>query len=217
MPVATLEPPPVTARLREAAPPLSFDCEDTRSAPLYRMPVEKYEALVRAGVLDEDDNVELIEGLLIQRMPRNPPHSHCVGNFQDEVPPRLPAGFHVRMQEPIRLGDGVPEPDVAVARGRRGDYAMRHPNPIDLVLVVEVADSTIAGDRGPKLRSYARAGVARYWIVDVVRRTVEVCERPEGDTYLSRRTLGSGDALTFPAGETTVTLPVDLILPPAAT
>lgn len=133
------------------------------SEPLFRLTVEQYHELIRSGKLAEDDPVELLEGLLVFRMPKNTPHTTATALARREVERLLPSGWHYRSQEPITLADGEPEPDGAVVRGRIEDYALSHPGPSDVALVIEVADSSLDRDRGLKLRSYARAGIGAYW------------------------------------------------------
>jgi Uma2 family endonuclease len=155
--------------------------------------------MIRAGVVTDDDPIELIEGVLVFRTPKNPPHETCAGKSQDEFPRVLPRGWHLRLQAPVTLDDGEPEPDAAVVRGLRGDYAARHPSPSDLALVIEIADTTLRRDRGVKLRSYARAGIPTYWLINLEARTVEVYTKPEPNlpepAYANRVDLGEHDSL----------------------
>ena len=146
--------------------------------PAFRLSVEKFDEMVRVGVLDEDDAVELLEGLLISKMPTDPPHDVMVGVIPDALAKLLPAGWFTRAQATLALPDSRPEPDVAVARGQPFDYLTRHPGPADLALLIEVSDATLARDRGTKLRIYARAGIVEYWIVNLIDRQIEVHRSP---------------------------------------
>lgn len=167
--------------------------------PVYRMTVEQYHAAVRAGVFTENDPIELLEGVLVQKMPKNPPHVLALGNLVEVVSRVVPAGWTVRSQDPITLADGEPEPDLVIAQGARRDYFTRHPGPEDVALVVEVADSTLDRDRGVKLRSYARASLPVYWIVNLVDRCIEVYSAPiataSTPTYRTRATYGAGEVV----------------------
>jgi Uma2 family endonuclease len=140
--------------------------------------VEQYHQLIRLGILTDDDPVELIEGALIRRTPANPLHRFVTRAAFDAISKLLPAEWHCQMQEPITLDDGEPEPDVSIIRGQTTDYRDRHPGAADVALVIEVADSTLDRDRGIKLRSYARAGIAEYWIINILDRQVEVFRNP---------------------------------------
>lgn len=145
---------------------------------VFPLSVEQYHEMIRLGVLNDDDPVELIEGVLVFHMPKNPPHRFVSRAAFDAISEALPDGWHCQMQEPITLDDGEPEPDVSVIRGQTTDYRARHPDAHDVALVVEVADSTLERDRGIKLRSYARAGIKEYWVVNLLERQVEVFQDP---------------------------------------
>lgn len=163
--------------------------------PVYPLSVAQYHRMIDLGLLTADDPVELLEGILVQKMPKNPPHPRCNKKLARIFDRLLPAAWHYRSQEPITLGDGEPEPDGAVVRGTEDDYAQRHPGPADVALVIEIADSTLSRDRGTKLRSYARAGIAVYWIVNLIDRVIEVHSDPAPDSeqpnYRVREVIGA--------------------------
>jgi Uma2 family endonuclease len=147
--------------------------------PLRRFSVEQYHALADAGVLTEDDRVELLDGLIVEMPPIGPPHAYSVEHTdKDVLSPRLPPGWHIRMQQPITLATSEPEPDIAVVRGQRKQYAKRHPGPKDIGLLIEISDATIQIDRY-KAKIYAGAGIPNYCIVDLARRQVEVYRNPQ--------------------------------------
>ncbi len=148
-------------------------------AGLKRLTVVQYEAMTRAGILAKDDAAELIEGDLVNKLPQNTPLCGSVFAAQDILSPLLPAGWICRVQLPIRLPDGMPEPDLAVVRGDRRAYFARQPEPGDFGIVIEVADTSPAVDRTDKQRSYARAGIPEFWIVNLTDRTVEVYTQPQ--------------------------------------
>lgn len=148
--------------------------------PIWRLPVAKYHEMIAAGILTDDDPVELLEGWLVTKMGKNPPHVLAADLLADKLNEMRPPGWHVKRQDPITTADSEPEPDVAVVRGSRRDYRDRHPGPGDLALVVEVADSTLVRDRTTKKRAYARAGIPVYWIVNLIDRMVEVYTDPTG-------------------------------------
>ena len=137
--------------------------------------------MIRDGVLGEDDPVELLEGVLVYQMPKKTPHTTGTLLSAKTVGSQLPEGWHYRSQEPITLDDGEPEPDGVVARGDIRDYLDRHPEPANLALAIEVADSSLERDRGVKLRSYARAGIQTYWILNLIDRVLEVYTDPRPD------------------------------------
>lgn len=133
-----------------------------------------------AGVLTEDDRVELLEGRIVTKMNHNPQHDGTVQLVDEAISDRLPRGYKVRIQSSVTTSDSEPEPDVAVVRGAIRDFLSRHPGPSDLALVVEVAETSLRRDRA-KRRLYARAGIAVYWIVNLVDSQLEVYTEPTGE------------------------------------
>ena len=115
--------------------------------PIWRLSVEQYHRMIRFGILTDDDPVELLEGWLITKMPKNPPHRLSTQLTREAIARLLPPGWYVDAQEPITTEDSEPEPDVVVVRGERHDYRDHHPREHDVALVVEVADTTLQRDR----------------------------------------------------------------------
>jgi Uma2 family endonuclease len=139
----------------------------------------EYERLVDIGVF-EHEPLELIGGQLIVAEPQHSPHAAAVGMVGDTLRASLPPGWIIRVQAPVALDDeSVPEPDVAVVRGSHADYRRAHPT--RAALIVEVAESSLAFDRAHKGSLYARAGIADYWILNVVDHAVEVYRDPGPD------------------------------------
>jgi Uma2 family endonuclease len=150
--------------------------------PVFRLSVDQYHAMIRTGILTENDSVELLEGWLIKKMSQNPPHSVVTELTAAKLRELGLSGWCVRSEKPITLSDSEPEPDVALARGSTRTYVERQPSAADVAMVVEVADATLQEDQGLKLRVYARAGIPIYWIINVNQRQVEVHSRPTGST-----------------------------------
>jgi Uma2 family endonuclease len=167
--------------------------------PLFRLRVEDYDAMRRHGVLGEDAPVEFIEGLLIETMVRRPPHDTAMGLLQDHIGKLLPPGWILRVQSAITLTDSEPEPDIAVVRGDRRDFANQHPTADVCGLVIEVAESSLPVDRGPKRSTYARHSISAYWIVNLVDGVIEVCADPSGlvarTHFRSIQTYSNGDTV----------------------
>jgi len=165
-----------------------------------RLSVDDYIAMGRAGILDEDDRVELLNGRLIDMTPIGPPHSHSVNVLERLFARRLyvddPAPAHISVQNPVQLEEqSAPEPDVVLY-----DPAMptaRHPHPDDIFLVVEVAESSVDYDRDVKAAHYAAAGIREYWLVDLASDVIDVFRQPEADGYAERHRHRAGDALTI--------------------
>jgi Uma2 family endonuclease len=145
---------------------------------VHRFSVEEYHRLGEAGVLGEDDRVELIEGRLYDMTPIGPLHSALVEELEEAIEAMLPAGWHVRSQQPIALAGSEPQPDLVVVRGAPRDYRTRHAGPADIGLLVEVADTSAGYDRGIKQRVYAAAGIEAYWVLDIDARAIEAYTQP---------------------------------------
>lgn len=164
------------------------------------MSVERYHDFIESGLLTAEDRVELLDGVLVEKTSKKPPHVGTYAVTSRRIQERLPDGWYVRAQEPLTLLDSEPEPDLAVVRGSMEDYFRRHPGAADVGLVVEVADTTLRRDRLQKKRIYARAGIPVYWLVDLTSRTLEIYAQPEGDTYSSLVTLTENDSAVAELG-----------------
>jgi Uma2 family endonuclease len=151
---------------------------------VYPLSVDFYHQAGELGLIGED--VELLEGTLVKKMPKSPRHEWMVDFLQDRLRAGLPAGWRIRKEGPLTLARSEPEPDLAVVRGTLDDFKAGHP--ASAGLVIEVAVSTLDLDR-QKAAIYAAAGVPEYWLVDPVQRQVEVHRRPEGDGYRERTVL----------------------------
>jgi Uma2 family endonuclease len=172
---------------------------DIPDVPIYRLTVEQYHAMARAGILDEDAPVELLEGWLVQKMTKRPLHRLVTGLVREALERTVPDGYFVDAQEPITIAPSEPEPDAAVIRGTRLDYRDRHPDARDAPLVVEVADTSLRTDQGAKKRIYARAGIPVYWIVNLKARQIEVYTEPhttpKTSAYRQRRDYKASDTV----------------------
>jgi Uma2 family endonuclease len=153
------------------------DDVDRTSVPTKRWARVEYERLVDLAVFQPGDRVELVGGQLVVREPQGSPHAVAAGLAEDTLRAAFGSGWVVRVQMPVALdNESEPEPDVAVCAGSPRDYLAGHPT--RPVLVVEVADSSLAFDREHKGSLYARARVLDYWIVNLVDRVLEVYRDP---------------------------------------
>jgi Uma2 family endonuclease len=151
--------------------------------PLYRMSLEKFEAMVESGVFTERDKLHLIDGLLVAKMTRKDPHCTADTLCRDQLIRVIPGGWFVRSNKPVRLPpDSKPEPDQCVVRGSARDYARRSPGAADVGLLVEVADTSLDADRRMAL-IYGAAAIPVYWIVNLVDSQVEVYTGPTASGY----------------------------------
>src|SRR5215510_7209183 len=149
--------------------------------------VDEYDRMVQVGILGKEDRVELIEGEILEMSPIGDRHAACVDRAAVLLLPPLVGESIVRIQGPIRLGDySKPQPDLILLRYDKGFFAIRGPVTKDAHLVIEVSDSSIQYDRGPKLRVYARHGVREVWIEDLTTDTLLVFRDAIGNTYNSQ-------------------------------
>jgi Uma2 family endonuclease len=156
-----------------------------------------------AGLLPPEGRFELLGGEIYQLRPPGPLHAFIVdliGRLLEIL--AQAAGAHAREEKPVRLNaEYDPQPDVAVVRGQEREYRERFPGPEDVLLVVEVADSSLDHDRGLKLPAYAAAGIPECWLVNLPEQQVEVYREPAVDDYRLRRLCHSGESvapLAFP-------------------
>jgi Uma2 family endonuclease len=163
--------------------------------------VHEYHKMGEAGILTEDDRVELIEGEIVVMPPIGEGHLGNVNRFTDKFYVfRGRAVIHI--QNPVRLGlKSEPEPDVALLRFREDFYAGKFPEPDDVLLLVEVAESSLTYDHKTKVPLYAKAGIQEYWIVDLIHREIVVHRDPSRSRYRSVQQIKPGDTiapLAFP-------------------
>lgn len=185
---------------------------------LRRFAVDEYHRMIRAGILTEDEPVELLDGWIVIKTPRNPPHDATIHVISKVLSGWLPSNWDVRIQSAITTPESEPEPDVSVVRGSPRDYLDHHPGPGELGLLIEVADSSLDHDRTMKGRAYARAAIPVYWIVNLTDREVEVYTDPTGPasqpSYQTRRNFAERDAIPLLLeGRVIARIPVAQLLP----
>jgi Uma2 family endonuclease len=174
--------------------------------------------MIDAGILTEDDPVELLEGWIVAKMPHNPPHDGTIQRINKRMGRRLPLGWDLRIQSAMTTGDSEPEPDIAVVRGDETTHDHKFPQADDIGCLIEVADSSLSRDRQEKGRLYSRAGLPYYWIVNLVDRWIEVYTDPEANAapprYRTRTDYLPGETIPLVLdGQVVVSLPVADILP----
>lgn len=218
----TMEPAPPTTDAGGAPRPPKADPappHDARAPGLYRLSVEQYDRMLASGILTPDDKVELLEGLLVLKMSRYPPHILVTKRLYALLGRLLSEGWHVAKEDPVGLVASVPEPDLAVLRGTFEDYAARIPSAGDVAWVAEVSDTTYGSDRA-EIRLYAEAGIPTCWIVNIPSRRVEVYTDPTGPDsspdYRQRRDFCGGERIPLAiAGQQIELPPADDLLPPS--
>jgi Uma2 family endonuclease len=168
-----------------------------------RFTLEEYAELTKIGFFKEDDRIELIRGELIEMAAKGTKHTVCCQRLL-KVLPRLLDDSFLRCQDPVQLLEGSePEPDFAIVRDRADDYLDSHPSSDDILLLIEVADSSINYDRTYKGSLYAEAGIEHYWIFNVLDTQLEVLTQPfqnaNGDFgYRSQQIYSQNQSIDLP-------------------
>ena len=158
--------------------------------------VDEFARMGEAGVFAEDDRVELIDGEIREMTPIGPTHAVVVNLLAELLITRLAGRAYVSIQNPVRLDRHTePQPDLAVARRRLDAYASRHPEAGDLLLVIEVADSSLRYDRVEKVPRYGGAGIPETWLVDLAAEAVAVYTDPGRDGYAREQVRQRGDTI----------------------
>jgi len=174
----------------------------------YLFTVHEYHKMAEIGIFDEDSRVELIEGEILIMPPIGESHFGHVNRFNRVFMKAFSTVAVVHIQNPVRLGlRNEPEPDVVLLRYREDDYLGKFPGPEDVLLLVEVADSSLGHDRNTKVPLYAQAGIPEYWIVDLVHHELIVHRGPSRGEYRSMQRL-SRDATVTPVAFPDVPLAV---------
>jgi len=168
-----------------------------------------------AGVFGENDRVELLDGQIYVMSPIGSEHASCVDRLTRLFVHRAGDDTIVRIQNPIRLNEASePEPDLALLHPRDDAYASEHPGPEDVIIVVEVADTSLQFDRDVKLPLYAAADLPEVWLVDLETDAIHVYRDPSDDHYTTHDTHGPDDELALSALPALTPIAASDILPP---
>jgi Uma2 family endonuclease len=147
-----------------------------------RFTVAEYHRLAELGFFEENDRVELIKGEIIQMVAKGTAHSVCKTRLERELYKLVGDRATLRGQQPITLSNNSePEPDRVIAKNRDDDYLENHPSPSDILLLIEIADSSLKYDQEKKLPVYAEAGISNYWIFNLVDNYLESYSEPYKD------------------------------------
>jgi Uma2 family endonuclease len=169
------------------------------SAPLLtrRFTVDEYHRMAAAGVLREDDRVELLDGQVVEMTPIGPDHASCVNRLNTLFAPLAAREATVSIQNPLVLGElHEPQPDIVVLRRRADGYREESPGPSDVLLVIEVGDTSVEADRQAKIPLYAQGGIPEAWLVDLPGDRIEVYRKPTAGRYTNVSTVPRGASLT---------------------
>ncbi len=158
--------------------------------------VDEYYRMARAGVLKPEDRVELIEGEIIKMSPIGSPHAACVSRLDDLLHDLDKRKVMVRIQNPIRLDNfSEPVPDVAILKPRRDYYSARHPIPSDVLVIIEVANTSVVADRHIKIPLYARSLIPEVWLVNLPKKVIETYFNPGEGSYRNSRKYKRGETV----------------------
>lgn len=183
-----------TSRTNSVVPSEEADEHVTATFEIHRWTREEYEQMVEAGVFGER-RVELLDGVVYDVTPQSRRHASALRRARRILESLCPEGCEVEVQMPLNVGGGsTPEPDLAIVPRDPRDYETGHP--VDALLVVEIADSSLRHDRERKLPVYAQAGIQECWIVNLVRNLLEVYRDPVGGVYRANLILRRGERIT---------------------
>jgi Uma2 family endonuclease len=159
---------------------------------------EDYHQMLEAGILAEDERVELIQGEILEMSPIGNRHAACLRRLLRLLPPALGPDVMIDAQNPIQLPEerSEPQPDLALLRAREDGYAAQPPTAGDILLLIEVADSSLDYDRDVKVPLYGRCGIPETWLIDLPGDAIVVYRRPGSQGYQSSERLGRGDTLS---------------------
>jgi len=174
--------------------------------------VDEFYRMAEIGIFTEDDRVELIEGDIIELDPVTPLHASCVMRFNHFLGRKTNNEYIMSVHNPVRLNEySETLPDISLLKRRDDFYAGGHPTPPDVLLIIEVADTSLDYDRNIKVPLYARAGIPEVWVVDLASEAVEVFVEPQKGAYQTIRTAKRGESIT--AQEiASLTISIDTIL-----
>lgn len=187
--------------------------------PVRRFTLDEYHQMLESGILKDRDPYELLNGMIVAKMPQTSPQASASSRLERRLARLLPDAWLLRVGKPVSIpgSDSEPEPDAAVVSGPEDKYDSRHPGPKDVALVAEVSDTSLGKDAGEKLGIYAGAKIPEYWIVNVNERRVEVYSQPKGGKspgYKQQTNYGPDDEVpVVAAGKELGRIPVKELLP----
>jgi Uma2 family endonuclease len=159
----------------------------------------EYYQMMESGIIREGERVELILGQIFTMAAKGTRHTLCTRKLFKQLLSLIDNRADVQSQDPITLpNNSEPEPDIVIARLRSDDYVNSHPSPADIILVIEVADSSIKFDRDTKAPLYAAAGISEYWIVNLIDDRLEIYRQPSDSIYTSIQIVTPPQSISLP-------------------
>jgi Uma2 family endonuclease len=160
--------------------------------------LKEWQKLGEANIFPPDSRLELIEGEILEMAPIGSNHAGHINRLVKLLTKLIPSDVIPSVQNPLQLGDlSEPEPDFMLLKSNNDFYCTRHPNADDVLLLIEVADSSLSFDQNQKLRLYASHNIPEYWLMNLTDSCVEVYRQPHGDCYGEKTTLRVGDTITL--------------------
>jgi Uma2 family endonuclease len=167
-----------------------------------RFTLDEYHRLGELGFFDQNDRIELIRGELVTMAAKGTSHEVCLTKLIRELPKLLSDRATVRCQSPIILSDSEPEPDFTIVKNRSDDYLDSHPSSEDILLLIEISDSSLTYDQETKLSLYAEHNIQDYWIFNLLENVLEIYsqpyQKPQGFGYRVRQVLLANEGTTLP-------------------
>ena len=185
-------------------------------APQHRLSVDEYHRMAEVGILSRESRVDLLDGIIVDMLPIGPFHAGIVGRFIQRFAELNQGRWMVNVQNPVKLGPrSEPQPDFVLLKPQPDFYTAEHPNPEDVYLLVEIADSSVRYDREEKLAFYAKGGIGEFWLVNLPERVIEVYSEPQSDgSYRSNFRAQLGEVITLKAFPEVVVSVSDLLIAP---
>ena len=175
---------------------------NTQMPKLRQITTAEYDLMIESGVFDENEQIELLSGVIIEKMPKGTKHSSANDRASRVFYRHFGDDIVIRNQNPVWLDEfSELEPDIVLAIPKEDEYENSHPTPNEIFLILEVADATLGYDRNTKSAAYARAGIRQYLILNVQEKTLEDYREPNADGFQSKRTYRAGqnfNVVAFP-------------------
>jgi Uma2 family endonuclease len=192
---------------------MAIQIEQEHQLKRHLFSINDYERMIEAGILGKDDRVELIKGDIVEMAALGEPHEACVRRLSKLLERRVGDVAMVSIQNSISIptNNSQPQPDAALLRLRDDFYSTQRPTPDDVLLLIEVAESSLRRDRNDKVPIYAEACIPEVWVVDLKHSVIEVYSDPTVGEYQHVRRAGRGEVLRLPVG-TDVSIAVDEVL-----
>ncbi|HEX8847713.1 MAG TPA: Uma2 family endonuclease [Pyrinomonadaceae bacterium] len=215
---ASMTTPTKELRARQASRITLSETPPSEWQPSLRLlTTSEYEQMIAVGIFNEDDRVELLEGVIVEMSPKSALHAALTEDANDYFKARLKDKAVVRSQNPILLSDlSEPEPDLVIVAPPKQNYYSQHPKSSDVLLIMEIAESSLRLDRNTKGRLYARAGIIQYLILNVNEMEIEDYREPSADGYRRKQTYKAGQSFNLVAFPS-IKIEVSDLLPPAQT